>query len=408
MRGKEDNLKKLKEALKKTYTNGISDFEQLQTLLKPDKNGYCEYFLGIRENYYNLYYKSMSMAKIILDKNGICKYEISYWYVKNSKFEINKDKGYVSLNSADFWNPELFENIKEQINQHVLGGHDDKMRLEKVCQQWIINANNSNPKSDWFYVDMEYIYQKDGVKEDNPFGRADLIAVSKKKNSEDIHEVAFIELKVGYKAYEGKPDLTEGHELYMKYLAEDLYDEKINDIKLGSGLASHVVDFMHFFAIHAYADQTRNEIINMLREYIEFGIINPNEELANISNVSLLSIKPDIYFVTYSQAPNITINDVIGKRAIKNYPKTKLRGLKSSFFNHLYDCGFAVVKIMNEKDIQGIIECKDRFRKFINDNNCQITCEQNINGENYNFIFRFIDLSQLVCEDWECLPPINE
>ena len=47
--------KKLKEALKKTYTNGISDFEQLQTLLKPDKNGYCEYFLGIRENYYNLY-----------------------------------------------------------------------------------------------------------------------------------------------------------------------------------------------------------------------------------------------------------------------------------------------------------------------------------------------------------------
>lgn len=116
MRGNENNLKSLKEALRVEDENGNSDYKRIQNLLKKVDSNCGKYYLGIRDKSYNIYYKSMSMARIELDSEGECKYVTSYWYVKNTEFEIEKDDGYVELKSQDFWNPIIFNNIKAQIH----------------------------------------------------------------------------------------------------------------------------------------------------------------------------------------------------------------------------------------------------------------------------------------------------
>ncbi len=54
----------------------IDDYSQIKSLLCSD-----DYFLGVREDYVNIYYKGMSMAKIETYYNRACKYSISYYYV---------------------------------------------------------------------------------------------------------------------------------------------------------------------------------------------------------------------------------------------------------------------------------------------------------------------------------------
>ena len=180
----------------------INDFCKIKSILAlPD------YFLGVREDSINIYYKGMSMAKVQAYYHRACKYTTSYYYAEENLEKRQKDeqKQYI-LSPVMFWSEKYQNRIKERIKKHVYGYHDGKMRLEKVCQQWIMNKNNSNPNSEWYYVDMEYIYKKKGELGNHPFGRADLIAIKRKPNANNKHDVAFVELKVGVDAYKGKPD----------------------------------------------------------------------------------------------------------------------------------------------------------------------------------------------------------
>ncbi len=362
------------------------DYSLLKDMLK-DSN---EYFLGIREDYLNIYYKGMSMAKVVSYYNRACKYYTSYYYAQGIPGYENVKKGkQVALSPKEFWDTDNQKNLREQIENHVFGKHDNKTRLEKVCQQWVINMNNSNPNSEWYYVDMEYVYKgKEEVKA-HPFGRADLIAIKRKPNEKGKHEVSFIELKVGNKSYSGEEDNPQK----MEALKKSLYSIDSIDIKLGSGLASHMVDFIHFFSENFYLEQVKREILGMLKWHKEFGLITPESELGKLQNEANIEDKPDIYIVTYTGAPQEIIIDLSEKEKEK-YSPCDYRNLKMSFFKYMYKSRMAFVDIVNHDEIQGIFSLKEKFTDFINDDDeLQISCLQSLNGKDYRFIFRFIDVN---------------
>ena len=196
--------------------------------------------------------------------------------------------------------------IKNNVEKHVFGfGARGYVYLEKVCQQWIINNNNNNPDSDWYYVDMEYIYKEEDGDGDHPFGRADLIAIKKRPNENKKFDVAFIELKVGTGAYGVSikiPDNIKGAEQreccrkrVIKTLNKDLWDDEVKGVKLGSGLASHVVDFMHFFAEEQAKNQLRKEILGILKIHKKFDLIDESCPLYKLNVAEHIELNPDIY-----------------------------------------------------------------------------------------------------------------
>lgn len=359
----------------------IDDYSQIKSLLCSD-----DYFLGVREDYVNIYYKGMSMAKIETYYNRACKYSISYYYVAKIPGYENK-KNQVALSPCEFWNKKNQDAIKDQIRCHVFGWHDDKLRLEKVCQQWIINKNNANEFSEWYFVDMEYIYKERGSHENHPFGRADLIAIRRRPNINGKHDVAFVELKVGTGAYSGSRDSDEK----MERLKKSLYDEKVDGIKLGSGLASHMVDFMHFFAKPFYVNQVKSEIIGILKWHKEFGLISDESPLGKLNSESQIEDKPSIYIVTYSSVPGVKLEDV-SEAGKKNYPQASLKSMKQSFYDYMYNSDMAFVDIVNEEDVTDIVNLKEAFADFVDKKEKQISCLQSINGEKFEFVFRFVDV----------------
>ncbi len=375
----------------------VNDYSNIKELIKSS-----DYFLGIREDYVNIYYMGMSMAKIETYYNRACKYSLSYYYAKDIKGYKDKIKGQVVLNPTVFWDERNLELIKNRIEKHVFGKHDNKLRLEKVCQQWIINKNNSNADSKWYFVDMEYICKNSNNNDKNhPFGRADLIAITRKPNKNGKHDVAFVELKVGTNSYSGQRDSEEKMEVLLN---ESLY--KINDIKLGSGLASHMVDFMHFFANTFFVDQVKDEIIGILDWHKKFKLISNDSDLGRLSSIDKIEDKPSIQIVTYSSVPGVTI-DKLADKCKNNYTNVSLKSMKESFYKYMYDSSMAFIDIVNNDDIRDIVDKKYDFEKFKDNNESQIKCQQCIdktdkkdNKNKYDFIFRFIEVDDMGnCED---------
>ena len=376
------NAKNMKDSKWDNYK--IDDYSKIKSLLKSD-----EYFLGIRENYVNIYYKGMSMARIDTYWNRACEYTLSSFYAKKIPgYEDKKDE--VTLTPCEFWNEKNQDAIKDQIWKHVSGRHgehDHKLRLEKVCQQWIINKNNANESSEWYFVDMEYIYKDKESHKSHPYGRADLIAIRRRPNINGKHDVAFVELKVGTKAYSGSRDSDEK----MEILKKSLYDKKVDGIKLGSGLSSHMVDFMHFFAKPFYVNQVKSELIGILKWHKEFGLISEESSLGKLNSESQIEDKPSIHIVTYSSVPGVKIDNV-GDSSKRNYPKASFKSMKQSFYDYMYNSDMAFVDIVHEDDIADIVNLKEAFADFVDSKEKQISCLQSINGEKYEFVFRFIDV----------------
>ena len=134
-----------------------------------NEQGEHEYFLGLRKDYTCLYYRGMRMAEISLDAKELIQYKMDSYY--NPKADKKP------LTYAEFSQKDNFEYIKKRIDMHVTGRHDNKLRKEKVCQQWIINKNNEL-KSEWYFIDMEYIFDA------CPYGRPDIIAIKRKPNEQ--------------------------------------------------------------------------------------------------------------------------------------------------------------------------------------------------------------------------------
>lgn len=278
------------------------DFSKIKDLLH--SNNGKDFFLGVRENYLSIYYRGMSFASVNALKKGGCSYTLSYYYLNgvkdaegNRKYD-DKTSGYYSLPSEVFWNKNNLNAIKNNVEKHVFGfGARGYLYLEKVCQQWIINNNNNNPDSDWYYVDMEYIYKEEDGDGQHPFGRADLIAIKKHPNENKKFDVAFIELKVGTGAYGVSikvPDNIKGAEA----------EEKAKD-------------------------QLREEILGILQVHKKFGLIDEKCPLYKLDDMDCIELNPDIYIVTYSDLPNAD-KYTLSKKAKKRYIPA-LKEMKEEF-----------------------------------------------------------------------------
>ena len=397
-----------------------NEFLKIKTLL--ENSGDNKFFLGVREDYLSIYYMGMSIATVRVLKNGGCSYTLSYYYLKGVKDKNGvckydgKTKGYYTVSSAIFWDEDNFKTILYNVRHHVLGfGARGYIYLEKACQQWIINANNSNPKSDWYYIDMEYIYKKDGEKSEHPFGRADIIAI-KKSPENGIHKVAFVELKVGTGAYgvsikvpsniTDKNDKDTYRKNVVKNLQKNLWDEKNVGVKLGSGLASHVVDFMQYFAEEEAALQLREEIVGIIDVHKKFGLIDESNSLYYINSGKKLSSTTDICIVTYSEAPDIS-REMLSKKAQERYSVQSLNDMKMDFYKYFFkgkgSSSLSIEKLINNADISGLIEMKKSYMEFMNTKEIEIECNQDIKKVSYRFVFRFIDMSDKKIDPTKCI-----
>lgn len=217
----------------------------LYDIINQDKN----LLVCIRKNAIGIYHLADKVAMIHLDRNGELTCEINDYYIygKHTGKE-HRHKIEEVCTKIDF--------IKTQSLKRITP--------EKNAQHTLIARNNSNPKSEWFCVDMEYRQSKNvqnGVI--NVFdGRFDIIAVSKNAP----HRVAIIELKYNSSAISGS-----------------------------AGIVKHIKDFNTFSMNSICFDNLRKEIICQLKGLKQIGI---NVPITLLGNSLVFSEKPEFYVIT--------------------------------------------------------------------------------------------------------------
>jgi len=209
-----------------------------------------ELFLGVRDNYLNLYYNCDSIAKIEYkkrDKAVSCK--IDRYFLDGNHHIRNK---IVILKPSEIH--KNYRVIKEHSDDIVKAKKDKK---EKKAQSKLVILNNENKSSsNWFCIDIEYTNP-------NFRGRFDIIAISKTKKPK--HQVALIELKYGHDAIGGK-----------------------------SGIYEHVKNFIEFRQKDYFNKQMKQEIVSIIKSLDNLGVKIPFA----IPEESSISDNPDFYFIT--------------------------------------------------------------------------------------------------------------
>lgn len=162
-----------------------------------------ELFLGVRNDYINLYYKSASIAKIsVVSKELNC-------IIAKKYLDPHASSGYQVITQSGII--EQYPKIKKNIDSFYAPN-------EKTAQQRLIINNNSNPFSNWVCIDMEYVKQRHS-REDDAFGRFDIIAVSKNIP----RKVALIELKYGNSAIGGASGILKHTQDYLNFIGQDVF-----------------------------------------------------------------------------------------------------------------------------------------------------------------------------------------
>jgi len=243
---------------RKKITRGISkDFaeafkqSELYKLYGKHKD---ELFIGVRNNYLNLYYNCDSIAKIKYKKRDEKIYcEIDKYYIDGNHHNSKEKEKRYKIEQKEICRQ--YEVIKKHSN--------DKATPEKKAQSKLVLLNNENLDSNWFCIDVEYVksFNDKAEKEAAGFnGRFDIIALSKTKP----HKVALIELKYGSAAIGGK-----------------------------SGIYKHVEDFSKFCEKSYFEQQLKQEIVEIVKSQKEIGISLPIDsfEASDLLN-------PEFYFIT--------------------------------------------------------------------------------------------------------------
>ncbi|NLK91725.1 MAG: hypothetical protein GX273_01120 [Bacteroidales bacterium] len=247
-------MKKLTRGITKEFAEAFKQ-SKLYELYNEHKD---ELFIGVRNDYLNLYYNCDSIAKIEykkpdkkLDKKIDC--EIDKYYIDGKHYNSkDKEKRYKIEQKEIF---KQYEVIKMHSNY--------KATPEKKAQSKLVLLNNENSDSNWFCIDVEYVIAFNNKAEKNKAdfnGRFDIIALSKMKP----HKVALIELKYGSGAIGGT-----------------------------SGIYKHVEDFSKFCDKGYFEGQLKQEIIEIVKSQKELGIAVPFEtpEESDI-------LKPEFFFIT--------------------------------------------------------------------------------------------------------------
>ena len=243
-------MKKLTRGITKEFAEAFKQ-SKLYELYNEHKD---ELFIGVRNNYLNLYYNCDSIAKIKYkkrDKKIDC--EIDKYYIDGKHYNSkDKEKRYKIEQKEIF---KQYEVIKMHSNY--------KATPEKKAQSKLVLLNNENSDSNWFCIDVEYVIAFNNKAEKNKAdfnGRFDIIALSKMKP----HKVALIELKYGSGAIGGT-----------------------------SGIYKHVEDFSKFCDKGYFEGQLKQEIIEIVKSQKELGISVPVE-----LPIEFDVLTPEFYFIT--------------------------------------------------------------------------------------------------------------
>ncbi len=287
---------------------------ELYELCKEPKN---ELFIGIRNDYINVYYKSKSIAKVSGKTKLTC--EIHEKYLKDNttaQKNVRVEPPFIVDN---------YDNIINRINEKY------SSKPEKVVQQKLILNNNSNKDAKYFCIDMEYVKARNNQNEDS-FGRFDIIAISKNKP----YKVALIELKYGRSAMGEK-----------------------------SGIRKHSEDFTNFIAANEYSKHLKVELVDIIKSYKYLDIDIPFNE--NINKEDFDSV-PDFYFITLDNKGDNNKNDdarkTMQKYFFKDIKGSSCRNVEKElginitkknkmnfnpFFRFSDDCGDNISDIINDK-----------------------------------------------------------
>jgi hypothetical protein len=200
-----NSLKKLTRGIDEKFAEAFKQSE-LYTLYKNHKD---ELFIGVRNNYLNLYYNCDSVAKVEC-KQGRIICETS----KNYLCGTGIDK-HINISPCDIYN-----------NYTTIKGNIEKRSTpEKKAQSKLVILNNANKRSKWFCIDVEWAkaFENKQQKDDADFNaRFDIIAISKENN----HQVVLIELKYGRQAIGGNSGIYKHIENFNKYQDEGYFDTK--------------------------------------------------------------------------------------------------------------------------------------------------------------------------------------
>lgn len=242
--------KKITRGISKDFAEAFKQSE-LYKLYKEHKD---ELFIGVRNNYLNLYYNCDRIAKIEYKK-------------RDEKIDCEIDKYYLDGNHYNSKDKEKRYKIEEKeiCKQYevIKKYSNDKATPEKKAQSKLVLLNNENLDSNWFCIDIEYVksFNNRAEKKEADFNsRFDIIALSKMKP----HKIALIELKYGSGAIGGK-----------------------------SGIYKHIEDFTKFCEKGYFEGQLKQEIIEIVKSQKELGIAVPFESPEE-SDI----LTPEFYFIT--------------------------------------------------------------------------------------------------------------
>ena len=240
-----------------------------------------EIFLGIRNNYINLYVDGGSFLKLSFDKNTKkCKGSIDRKYFDGKYIkepEVLKDINGKTIENINDW-INIFDDLVLDIKKYQNGCYDKnlKTKREKIIQQKLVKEFNK--KSDFFAYDIEYVIEglNDYVynsnhepifeKKPRTLGRADIMLISKPQKSKI--KVYFMEVKEGNGAFGG-------------VLANNSKDKYAPTF--GSGIVGHF--------------KNNVEIINCARKGTEFKSQYRNKRF-KIREILLEEIKYALHFYT--------------------------------------------------------------------------------------------------------------
>lgn len=301
--------------IKRKITRGLSNefaeaFKKCDLYELYEKNK-DELFIGVRNNYLNLYYNCDSIAKVEYKKTrgSECKKivcEIDKFYLDGKHY--NSDSKAKRQNCEPNQICEKYEKIKEQSNTKKTA------TVEKKAQSKLVLLNNRNKDSGWLCIDIEYVKEfnsKEERNEANFNGRFDIIALSKQKP----HRVALIELKYGNTAIGGK-----------------------------SGIYKHIEDFCKFYDKGFFENHLRAEIIEIIRTQIKLGVSVP---FKTPQETDLLM--PEFYFIILNNKAE-TANASTPKQTMAGYLfKDKRWGCKKLSKKYCVEADFGDITKKNNK-----------------------------------------------------------
>lgn len=269
-------MKLKKRAINQKFLNNFKEggeYAEITEVVKKDNS----LIMCLRGDNVCIYYKCLRILKI--NENG--KFELNQNYSKNRKEKIDPNK-YIGRWSEYFKDAkELLDNYKEKGDQ-----------LEKAVQQAIFTENNYSKvcnDTDYFITDVEY--------EQKGYGRFDALAVhwpkNKRKNPKDL-QIAFIEVKAGNNAVNGKSGVSEHYESLVRFL-NDIDKEKLQD-------------------------EFCSDIENMIMQIRELGLWKIN----NTNKISITLTKPQLIYVMIDYNPNSELLSQETEKITKSESKCRI------------------------------------------------------------------------------------